>query len=157
MGYSHKRSYGSAPACSIFWSAAWQLIRPAPMCLLYFGVKKENREETKRARGRSIGLVGEKRSRYNQNSRATLTAMTAISIRPITDETGNQHYRASAGDTHSTGQTPGAALDAIVAQTGQLGQEFFLLTPNFQPDRFFTAQQQQRLTTLMQEWRNALD
>jgi hypothetical protein len=102
-------------------------------------------------------MVSEKRSRYNQASRATLTAMTAISIRPITDETGNQHYRASAGETHSTGQTPGEALDAIVAQTGQIGQEFFLLTPNFQPDRFFTAQQQQRLTTLMQEWRNALD
>jgi hypothetical protein len=91
--------------------------------------------------------------------------MTAISIRPITDETGKQHYRASAGETHSTGQTPGEALDAIVAQTGQTGQEFFLLTPNFQPDglwsvvdhRFFTAQQQQRLATLMQEWRNALD
>jgi hypothetical protein len=91
--------------------------------------------------------------------------MTSISILPITDETGNQHYRASAGETHSTGQTAGEALDAIVAQIGQLGQEFFLLTPNFQPDglqpvvdhRFFTAQQQQRLTTLMQEWRNALD
>jgi hypothetical protein len=91
--------------------------------------------------------------------------MTSISILPITDETGNQHYRASAGETHSTGQTPGEALDAIVAQTGQLGQEFFLLTPNFQPDglwpvvdhRFFSAQQQQRLTTLMQEWRSALD
>jgi hypothetical protein len=83
--------------------------------------------------------------------------MTAISIRPITDETGNQHYRASAGETHSTGQTPGEALDAIVAQTGQTGQEFFLLTPNFQADRFFTAQQQQRLATLMQAWRNALD
>jgi hypothetical protein len=83
--------------------------------------------------------------------------MTSISILPITDETGNQHYRASAGETHSTGQTPGEALDAIVAQTGQIGQEFFLLTPGSQPDRFFTAQQQQRLTTLMQEWRNALD
>ncbi len=83
--------------------------------------------------------------------------MTAISIRTITDETGNQHYQASAGDTHSTGQTPGQALDAIVAQTGQLGQDFLLLTPNTQPDRFFTAQQQQRLATLMTAWRNALD
>jgi hypothetical protein len=126
------------------------------MCLFYFGVKKENGEERREREG-SSGLVREGRSRYNQNSRATLTIMTAISIRPITDETGNQHYRASAGETHSTGQTPGEALDAIVAQTGQLGQEFFLLTPNFQPDRFFTAHQQQRLATLMQAWRNALD
>jgi hypothetical protein len=83
--------------------------------------------------------------------------MTSISILPITDATGHQHYRASAGDRHSTGQTPGQALDAIVAQTGQQGSEFFLLTPNFQPDRFFTAQQQQRLTTLMAQWRNARD
>jgi hypothetical protein len=83
--------------------------------------------------------------------------MTSISILPITDATGNQHYQAIAGDRHSTGQTPGAALDAIVAQTGQLGAEFFLLTPNFQPDRFFTAEQQQRLATLMAEWHNARD
>jgi hypothetical protein len=67
--------------------------------------------------------------------------MTSISILPIIDETGNQHYRASSGDQHSTGQTPGEALDAIVAQTGQLGAKFVLLTPNFQPDRFFTAEQ----------------
>jgi hypothetical protein len=83
--------------------------------------------------------------------------MIAISILPITDATGNQHYRASAGNRHSTGQTPGEALDAIVAQTGQLGSQFFLLTPNFQPDRFFTAEQQQRLTTLMAAWRQARD
>jgi hypothetical protein len=86
-----------------------------------------------------------------------LTTMTAISILPITDETGNQHYRASVGDRHSTGKTPGEALDAIVAQTGQLGAEFFLLTPNFQADRFFTAEQQQRLTVLMTAWREARD
>jgi hypothetical protein len=92
-----------------------------------------------------------------KTSQAPKTAMTAISILPITDETGNQHYRASAGETHSTGKTPGEALDAIVAQTGQLGQEFFLLTPNFQPDQFFTAQQQQRLATLMAAWQHALD
>jgi hypothetical protein len=35
--------------------------------------------------------------------------------------------------------------------------EGFLLLRNHQPDRFFTAQQQQRLTELMSLWRTARD
>jgi hypothetical protein len=32
-----------------------------------------------------------------------------------------------------------------------------ILIPNFQPDPFFTAEQQQRLSTLMDAWREACD
>lgn len=87
--------------------------------------------------------------------------MTAISILPIVDETGQQQYRASSGDRQSIGKTPGEALDAIMAQFGaqfdQPSLPFFLLIPNFQADRFFTAQQQQRLKYLMAEWKQARD
>jgi hypothetical protein len=83
--------------------------------------------------------------------------MTAISILPIIDETGQHHYRASSGDRQSIGKTPGEALDAIVAQFGQPSLPFLLLIPNFQPDPFFTAQQQQRLTQLMTAWKQARD
>ncbi len=81
--------------------------------------------------------------------------MTSISILPVTNSTGLQQYRASAGDKSSIGQTPGEALDAIYAQLEATGCN--ILIPNFQPDRFFTIEQQQRLSILMQAWRDARD
>jgi hypothetical protein len=81
--------------------------------------------------------------------------MTSISILPVTNSKGLQQYRASAGDKVSIGQTPGEALDAIYAQLDVT--DFNILIPNFQPDPFFTAEQQQRLSTLMDAWRSACD
>jgi len=83
--------------------------------------------------------------------------MTSISILPITDATGAQHYQARSGDKLSIGQTPGEALDAIAKSLGPIGFNIFLLTANFQPDTFFTAAQQQRLATLMDAWLTARD
>ncbi|OUC16742.1 MAG: hypothetical protein B0A82_00030 [Alkalinema sp. CACIAM 70d] len=83
--------------------------------------------------------------------------MTSISILPVTDATGKRHYQAVSGATRSIGQTPGQALDAIAQTLDPEGCSIFLLIPNFQPDRFFTAAQQQRLETLMTEWRHARD
>ena len=83
--------------------------------------------------------------------------MTAISILPITDETGQRHYQAVFGNIRSIGQTPGQALDAIAQTLDPQGCSIFFLTPSLQPDRFFTAVQQQRLETLMAEWRHARD
>ena len=81
--------------------------------------------------------------------------MTSISILPVTNSKGLQQYRASAGDKSSIGQTPGEALDAIYAQLD--ATDCNILIPNFQPDRFFTAEQQQRLSMLMEAWRDARD
>ncbi len=81
--------------------------------------------------------------------------MTSISILPVTNAKGLQQYRASAGDKVSIGQTPGEALDAIYAQLE--ATDCNILIPNFQPDPFFTAEQQQRLSTLMNAWREARD
>ena len=85
----------------------------------------------------------------------SILTMTSICILPITDATGAQHYQARSGDKQSIGQTPGEALDAIVQALGQ--NEFNVFLPNFQPDIYFTAAQQQRLSTLMEAWRTARD
>ena len=81
--------------------------------------------------------------------------MTSISILPVTNSKGLQQYRASAGDKVSIGQTPGEALDAIYAQLEIT--DCNILIPNFRPDPFFTAEQQQRLPILMDAWRKARD
>ena len=81
--------------------------------------------------------------------------MASICILPITDATGAQHYQARSGDKQSIGHTPGEALDAIVQALGQ--NEFNVFLPNFQPDIYFTAAQQQRLSTLMEAWHIARD
>jgi hypothetical protein len=87
-----------------------------------------------------------------------------ISIVPIASPNGDRLYRAASGDRQSTGKTAGAALDALTAQMETQQIEGFLLLRNHQPDRlgalrdrFFTAQQQQRLTELMSLWRTARD
>jgi hypothetical protein len=80
-----------------------------------------------------------------------------ISIGTIASPTGDRLYRAASGDRQSTGKTAGAALDALTAQMETQEIEGFLLLQTHQPDRFFTAQQQQRLTELMSLWRNARD
>lgn len=81
--------------------------------------------------------------------------MTSISILSITNSKGLQQYRAIAGDKFSIGQTPGEALDAIYTQLD--ATNCTILIPNFQSDLFFTAEQQKRLSTLMNAWREARD
>jgi hypothetical protein len=80
-----------------------------------------------------------------------------ISIGKIASPNGDRLYRATSGNQQSTGKTAGAALDALTAQMETQEIEGFLLLQNHQPDRFFTAQQQQRLTELMSLWRTARD
>jgi hypothetical protein len=92
--------------------------------------------------------------------------MTTISILPITDESGNLSYRAisaernsegTAGNQQTIGKTAGQALDALLLQLGQSSSSLSLLIQTFQPDPFFTAAQQQRLSELMELWRTARD
>ena len=92
--------------------------------------------------------------------------MTTISILPITDESGNLSYRAfsaernsegTAGNQQTIGKTAGQALDALTLQLGQSPSNLSLLIQTFEPDPFFTAAQQQRLSELMERWRTVRD
>ena len=82
---------------------------------------------------------------------------TTVAILPIYDANGEKSYRATAGDKHSVGKTAGQALDAL---TGQLGESEFsalLLLQSFYHEQFFNVEQQQRLSKLMDLWRQARD
>jgi hypothetical protein len=83
--------------------------------------------------------------------------MTTVAILPVSDANGEKLYRAVAGDKQSTGKTAGEALDALTAQLE--GDEFstLLIIQSFRPDWFFSAEQQQRLSDLMNLWRTARD
>jgi hypothetical protein len=83
--------------------------------------------------------------------------MQTISITTVSATNGDRLYRAVMGSQQFTGKTTGEALDALTVQMGSTEVNGFLLLPNFQPDQFFTAHQQQRLTELMDSWRVVRD
>ncbi|MFP4103811.1 hypothetical protein [Coleofasciculus sp.] len=71
---------------------------------------------------------------------------------PVSDTNGERIYRAVAGDKQSTAYTAGEALNALTALLE--GDEFstLLIIQSFRPDGFFSAEQQQRLSELMNLW-----
>lgn len=83
--------------------------------------------------------------------------MTTVAILPISDANGEKSYRAIAGDKHSVGKTAGQALDALTAQFDELEFSALLVIQSFHPDSFFSAEQQERLSELMELWRLARD
>lgn len=88
--------------------------------------------------------------------------MTTIVVLPISDANGGRIYQAIAlqpeiDDRRSTGRTAGEALDALTAQLGQSELNTFFVIQNFQPDGFFSAKQQARLSKLMERWRTLLN
>lgn len=83
--------------------------------------------------------------------------MTKVTILPITTDQGQVSYRAVAGGRYSSGITPGAALDALTAQLPADESSTLVIVQSLRPDRFFTANQQQRLSHLMARWRTARD
>ncbi len=83
--------------------------------------------------------------------------MTTVAILPISDASGETSYRAIAGDKHSVGKTAGQALDALTVQLDEAEFSALLLIQSFRPDRFFSADQQKRLSELMSLWRLARD
>ena len=82
--------------------------------------------------------------------------MTTVSILPVLDGSGLS-YRASAGNKQSIGKTAGQALDALTALLGKSEFSALLVLQNFQPDQFFTEQQQARLSELMNLYQTARD
>jgi hypothetical protein len=83
--------------------------------------------------------------------------MQTISISTDADSNGKRLYRAAIGDQASTGKTLGEAIDALTVKIGSPAINGFLLLQSCQPDRFFSAEEQQQLAALMTTWRIARD
>jgi DNA-binding IclR family transcriptional regulator len=83
--------------------------------------------------------------------------MTKITIVPERTEAGSTAYRAIAGQRQSLGKTAGEALDTLAAMLPDEERGTLIIVQDFQPDRFFTERQIERLQTLMTRWREARD
>ncbi len=83
--------------------------------------------------------------------------MTTVSILPISSVSGEKSYRAIAGDKQWVGKTAGQALDGLTAQLGEVDFSALIVINSFHPDLFFSADQQKRLSELMNLWRVARD
>jgi hypothetical protein len=91
--------------------------------------------------------------------------MATVAILPVSDASGERIYRAialrarcaNAGDKQSTGKTAGEALDGLTAQLETSEFSTLLIIQSFRPDWFFSNEQQQRLSELMNLWRTARD
>ncbi|MEW6210914.1 MAG: hypothetical protein AB1631_21295 [Acidobacteriota bacterium] len=83
--------------------------------------------------------------------------MTTIAILPEKIEGDGTTYRAVAGKVQAQGKTAGEALDAMTEQLSENESSLLVIVQSLKPDRFFTAEQQQRLGELMQRWREARD
>jgi hypothetical protein len=83
--------------------------------------------------------------------------MTTITILPESISKDGIVYRAIAGAKHSEGRTVGEALDELTKQLSSDDAGTLVIVQNLRPDDFFTAQQQRRLSELMESWRAARD
>src|SRR3977135_941508 len=83
--------------------------------------------------------------------------MTKVAILPVPTEQGDLAYRAIAGEKYSQGKTAGEALDALTAQLPADEASTLVVVQSLRQDRFFTAAQQQRLSTLMARWQTLRD
>ena len=61
------------------------------------------------------------------------------------------------GGKQSTGRTLGEALDGLSTQFDEEDGPTLIVIQSLRPDRFFTANQQDRLKDLMAKWRTARD
>lgn len=83
--------------------------------------------------------------------------MKTVAILPISSSSGENCYRAIAGDKQGVGKTAGQALDGLTAQLGETEFSALLVIQSFHPDSFFSAEQQKRLAELMSLWRVSRD
>lgn len=74
--------------------------------------------------------------------------MKTIVISPVKE--GRESFRAVFDNREFVGKTAGAVLDDVTAHL-ETGNNGFVVFPRWQPDEFFTAQQQQRLSKLMRK------
>jgi hypothetical protein len=83
--------------------------------------------------------------------------MTKVAILPERTDKGNITYRAIAGERQTVGRTAGEALDALTSLLPENETGTMVVVQHLHPDRFFTAEQQERLKELMERWRAARD
>jgi hypothetical protein len=83
--------------------------------------------------------------------------MTTVSVVPEIDVSNGTTYRAVAGTKHAVGRTVGEAIDALTPQLNDEEAGTLVIVQNMRPDRYFTADQQERLGELMARWRTARD
>lgn len=83
--------------------------------------------------------------------------MNTVEIQSVSDPSGKTLYKATSGARSSIGETMGQALDALLQELEVIQFPALLVSQTFQPDIFFSAEQQKRLTKLMELWRNARD
>ena len=83
--------------------------------------------------------------------------MTKIALTRNPNPSEPAPFRAVAGPLQATGRTAGEAVDALTAQLSEEQAETLLIIRALQPDRFFSADQRQRLDDLMIRWRAARD
>lgn len=74
--------------------------------------------------------------------------MNTITIIPDPDESGTR-YRAVSGRHQSVGRTMGEALDTLAAQIEDTEVGTLVLIQRRQPDRFFSADQYERMHDLL--------
>ncbi len=73
------------------------------------------------------------------------------------DAADDMSFRALAGRNQAMGRTAGEALDALTTQLPAVDAETLIIVRNLGPDRFFSAEQRQRLEHLMDAWRASRD
>ena len=79
--------------------------------------------------------------------------MTRVAILTMPVESGGLSYYAMSGEKRSFGHTAGEALDSLTAQLAKEETGTLVIVQSQQPDHFFNAKQQQRLSELMKQWR----
>jgi len=84
-------------------------------------------------------------------------AMTTVAILPVATSAGRVEYQAVSGPHRAAGKSAGQALDALAAEDPELESEGLVIVQRFRADPFFPAEQQHRLQTLMERWRQARD
>jgi hypothetical protein len=75
--------------------------------------------------------------------------LSTISIQPENSRAPKHRYRAVAGGRQYFGATMGQALDALTADWGDSVRETAILIQRFEPDAFFTEEQQFRKEELV--------
>ena len=80
-----------------------------------------------------------------------------ITITAETVGANGKMWRAATNGIEAIGKTAGEALDSLTTQLGKEQDGMFIVYEQWQPDKFFTAAQQQRLSELMARWRAARD
>jgi hypothetical protein len=83
--------------------------------------------------------------------------MTKVAVLRGGADSQNATFRAVGGHAQAAGRTLGEAVDALAAQLPEDQAGTLIIVRELRPDRFFPAEQRQRLDELMARWRAGRD